>query len=84
MSEIEFTPQEKESMVKKLRQYLTENLDQEISRFDAEFLLDFISKEIGVYFYNRGLFDAQAILKKRLDDLTEAIYELEKPTGSSR
>jgi len=84
MIEIEFSLQEKESMVKKLQQYFSANLEQELNRFDAEFLLDFFAREIGVFYYNRGLFDARAILQKRLDDLAEAIYELEKPTGLGR
>lgn len=51
-----------------------------IGRFDAEFLLDFFSGEVGSYFYNRGPYDAQAILSSKLDDLSEAIYQLERPT----
>ncbi len=54
-------------------------LDQEIGGFDAQFLLDFISKELGSYYYNLGLSDAQMILAKKLDDLNDAISLLEKP-----
>ena len=45
----------------------------------AEFLLDFFTEEIGPYYYNRGLGDAQAVLSERLESIGEAIYELEKP-----
>jgi len=84
MSDIKFSKEEKEVITKKIQLYFTENLDQEIGRFDAEFLLDFFAKEIGTYFYNRGLYDAQAILSRRLDDMAEVIYELEKPTNFRR
>jgi uncharacterized protein (DUF2164 family) len=83
MSEIEFSQDEKEVLVQKLKHYFTEELDQEIGQFDAEFLLDFFSKEIGVYHYNHGLREAQAIFKSRVESITDAIYELEIPTEFS-
>ena len=80
---IEFTKQEKELLVHKFKHYFTEELDQEIGQFDAEFLLDFFGKEMGIYYYNRGLIDAQDIFKSRVDSITDAIYELEVPTEFS-
>jgi len=76
---IEFSKDEKEALVEKIRTYLIDELGQEIGHFDAEFLLDFFGEEIGKYFYNRGLYDAQAILEGRMDAITEAIAEMEKP-----
>ena len=81
--QIEFTKQEKELLVQKLKHYFTNELDQDIGQFDAEFLLDFFGKELGVYYYNRGLIDAQDIFKSRVDSITDAIYELEVPTEFS-
>lgn len=80
MSEIEFTREEREAICRKIQRYFQEELDQEIGQFDAGFLLDFFAEEIGPYFYNRGLYDAQAILQSRLENIGEAIYEIEKPT----
>lgn len=80
MADISFTEDEKAIIVRKIQLYFTEELKQEIGRFDAEFLLDFFSGEVGSYFYNRGLYDAQAILSSKLDDLSESIYLLERPT----
>ncbi len=80
MPEIEFSKDEKQILVTKVQQYFKEALEQEIGRFDAEFLLDFFTEEVGPYYYNRGLYDAQAILEKRIDNIAEAIYEIEKPT----
>ena len=80
MSKIEFGKEEKETICRKIQLYFREELEQDIGGFDAEFLLDFFSKEIGPYFYNRGLYDAQAILASRLENINEAIYEIEKPT----
>ena len=80
MPEIEFTKEEKAVLVGKIQLYFREELDQKIGQFDAEFLLDFFSAEVGAYYYNRGLYDAQAVLEKRLETITEAISEIEKPT----
>lgn len=80
MPVIEFSKEEKEILVRKIQLYFSEELEQEIGGFDAQFLLDFFAGEIGAYFYNRGLYDAQAILEKRLESIAEAIYDLEMPT----
>jgi uncharacterized protein (DUF2164 family) len=77
---IEFSKEEKAVIVQKVRDYFESELSQEIGQFDAEFLLDFFSAKIGVYFYNRGLSDARAVVANRLDSITEAIYEIEKPS----
>ncbi|WP_455219904.1 DUF2164 domain-containing protein [Kaarinaea lacus] len=80
MSEIAFTKEEKDLIVRKIQLYFKEELNSEIGQFDAQFLLDFFAEEVGSYFYNRGLYEAQAILEQRLDDITDAIYQLEKIT----
>ena len=84
MPDIQFSAAEKEVIVGKIKRYFAEELKQEIGRFDAEFLLDFFAGEIGAYFYNRGLYDAQAILSNKMDELGEAIYQLERPTEICR
>ncbi len=83
MTNIKFTLQEKDQLIWKLQQYFSRELDQELAQFDADFLLDFFEKEMGAFFYNRGLYDAQAILVDRFDSLTDAIYEIEKPTSTT-
>ena len=84
MSGIKFSKDEKEHIIRKIQLYFSEELEQKIGQFDAEFLLDFFSEEVGAYYYNRGLFDAQAILESKLENMADAIYELEKPTDISR
>ena len=74
----DFTREEKEAIVAKIQAWFEKELKQDIGQFDAEFLLDFFGDEVGKYFYNRGLYDAQAILEGRMDNITDAISELEK------
>jgi uncharacterized protein (DUF2164 family) len=79
MSEIKFSKEEKETLIPKIKMYLHEELDMEVGNFDAEFLLDFFSEEIGPYFYNRGIRDSLDMLDARMDEVKESIYVLEKP-----
>ena len=80
MSEIKFTNQEKEAMVVKLQAYFEKELTQELEQFDAEFLLDFVSKELGAYYYNRGLHDARSVFEQRIQTIDDDLYAIEKET----
>ena len=83
MTSIEFSDLEKDILAQKLKRYMADELSVDIGQFDSEFLLDFISENIGIYYYNRGLRDAQQIFKDRVDSTVDAIYELEYPTEFS-
>lgn len=84
MSGIEFSGDEKEAIARKIQRYFSEELDQDIGLFDAQFLLDFFTEEIGPWYYNRGLYDAQAIIEKQVESIGEAIYEIEQATPVRR
>jgi uncharacterized protein (DUF2164 family) len=83
MSTIKFSSTETEQLVTKIQSYFAKELEQDLGQFDAEFLLDFFAKEVGAYFYNRGLFDAQTVIAAKLDNVSEmvqeGISEIEKP-----
>ena len=78
MSEIEFSNQQKSAMSEDLRRYLENECDLELGQFDAEFLFDHICKRFGPAFYNKGLQDAQAIIERKVMDIADDIFELEK------
>ena len=80
MSKIEFSTRQKESIIPKIQRYFEQELDHDIGQFDADFLLDFFSEQIGAYYYNQGLQDAQAVIQSSIDNISEAIEEIEKPT----
>lgn len=81
MSRIEFSSEQRAAMVEKLQDYFDSELDQELEQFDAEFLLDFFSKEIGAHFYNQGLHDARAVFESRIETIDDEIYAIEKETN---
>lgn len=84
MSDIKFSNEEKEILVQKLKSYFQKELDHEIGQFESEFFLDFISGEIGAFYYNKGLNDAQAIINGKIEDISDALYEIERPTSFVR
>ena len=82
MSEIiKLSADSKADIVKKIKLYFQEELRQDIGQFDAEFLLDFFSQEVGAYYYNQGVLDARAVLQTKLETIDDALYEIERPVG---
>ncbi len=78
MEKMEFSKEEKAAMVKKVQFYFSEELDSDIGSFDAEFLIDFFAEEIGPFFYNRGLYDAEAAVTERVAEISDALLQLER------
>jgi uncharacterized protein (DUF2164 family) len=78
MSEITFSRDEKEVLISKLQRYFEDELGTSLGQFDGDFLLDFISKEMGASFYNKGVNDARAVVTSRLQVIDEELYAIEK------
>ena len=53
-------------------------LDSEIGTIPAEQLLNFFTETIGPFYYNQGLSDAQAVLARLADNISDEIYGLEQ------
>ncbi len=81
MPEIKLSAEQTARAVTLLQDYFTEKLDSEIGQFDAEFLLDFFAKEIGVFYYNQAIADAHALLHTQIENVSENLLELEKWTS---
>lgn len=78
MNDVKFSRDETDRVVAKIKGYFEEELGQEIGSFEAEFLFDFFGKELGPYFYNRGLTDAHTLFLERAEEVGYQIQELEK------
>ena len=79
MKEITLTKEQTSQIVAKIKAYFSTELNQEIGGFEAEFLMEFFAKEIGPYFYNSGLADAQKLFTQQLEEASYMVDELEKP-----
>jgi uncharacterized protein (DUF2164 family) len=75
---VRFSKEETAALVRALQAYFDAELDQKLGDIPAQMLLDFLITTLGPAFYNRGLYDAQAIVAARMDDLGDAILGLEK------
>ena len=74
---VKLSDEETEKVVDRIKDYFIKELDSEIGRFDAEFLIEFFGKEIGRYYYNKGLRDAEVVIESALDSAKEALYGME-------
>ncbi|MHA6298455.1 DUF2164 domain-containing protein [Devosia sp. CAU 1758] len=84
MKPISFSREETKAIVGDIQDYFREELDQSIGVIPAEMLMQFFAEKMGAYFYNRGLYDAQALVRKKIDDVSDEIFSLEQVTRSSR
>jgi uncharacterized protein (DUF2164 family) len=79
MAKIELDCKTAEVLAAAVAQHLKEELEVEIGVFEAGDLVRILAERIGPVFYNQGLKDAQALLRARLETITDAIEGLEKP-----
>ncbi|MDO9475807.1 MAG: DUF2164 domain-containing protein [Pseudohongiella sp.] len=84
MSKIEFSKKEKEIMIQKVKTYFREELNQDIGNFDAEFLIDFFAEQMGGFFYNRGLYDAETMISEKVSEISDLLLQLEKPVFAGK
>jgi uncharacterized protein (DUF2164 family) len=80
MSKYNFTKEQKDNIVQKIKLYYQSEFSENIGQFDAEFLLEFFAKEIGNYFYNQGLQDASKAINTHIDAINDTLYTMEEPT----
>lgn len=76
--EVSLTSEEKLQFAELLKDYLTAELDIELGRFDAEFIIDHLAETMGKTFYNKGLADARVLLDKQMDEISDGLYGMEQ------
>ncbi len=81
---VAFSKEERSEIVGRIQRYFHDELQQEIGSVSAELFLNFFAEEIGGFFYNRGLHDAQAVFARKLEDINDEIYGLEKRSARTR
>lgn len=61
-------------LVVDIRGFYLEELDEELSAFRAERLLEFFLERVAPAVYNQAVQDARAFMQERLDDLDGEVY----------
>tara|TARA_R110000787_G_C13172198_1_gene420859 strand:+ start:130 stop:384 length:255 start_codon:yes stop_codon:yes gene_type:complete len=84
MKPITFSREETKALVGEIQEYFREELDQDIGALPAEMLTRFFGEKMGAYFYNRGVYDAQELITKRMESLSYDVFALEQPTKHLR
>ncbi|MCY0146236.1 DUF2164 domain-containing protein [Hoeflea sp. G2-23] len=84
MKPVTFSPEETKAVVREIQVYFEEELDQQIGAIPAEMLMKFFTDKMGAYFYNRGVYDAQALVRDRMEVLVDDMFALEQPTRHLR
>ncbi len=78
MKPIAFSKEEQRDLIPRIKAFVRDELDQEIGDLQAGMLLDFFANSLGHAVYNRALYDAQALIAAKADEMSEALYALEK------
>ena len=53
----------------KIREYVSENFETDVGNLQAELFLEFISENVGTYYYNKAVMDSMAFIIEKADDL---------------
>ncbi len=72
------TKDEMQEAAARLQTYLRDEMEVEVGRLPAEMLVEFIGRDIGRLFYNRGLRDAETVVRQKVEDIADALYGLER------
>jgi len=59
---------QKDNAIANIRTYILENYDLEIGNLQAEIFLDFISENMGAYYYNQGVADSMTFMSEKVED----------------
>lgn len=78
MKPIQFSREERADVTARLRTYFRDELEIDLAALPAEMLLDYLGREIGPFFYNRAVYDAQAVVAKKAEDIVETLAGLER------
>ena len=74
---IKLSDERRDQLVSATQRFFAEELDREISDFQAARLIDFFIKSLGAPVYNQAIQDARAAVQTKLDDIEGEFYEPE-------
>lgn len=78
MKPIVFSKEEQRDLIPRIKAFVRDELDLEIGDLQSSMLMDFFAEKLGHAVYNRALYDAQALIAAKADEMAEALYALER------
>ncbi|HEY8464929.1 MAG TPA: DUF2164 domain-containing protein [Bacillota bacterium] len=76
---LKISREQKMQLIRMVQEYFRKERDEEIGDLAAEFLLDFVTKQITPFIYNQAIDEVQALLTQKTAALEEDIYALKMP-----
>lgn len=64
----------RDQLIRRLQGFFLKELDEDLSRFRAEQILDFHLEALGPQVYNQAVQDARKFMQERLDDLDAEVH----------
>lgn len=78
MKPIVFSKEEQRDLVPRIKTFVRDELDTDIGDLQASMLMDFFAETLGHAVYNRAIYDAQALIAAKAEEMAEALYALER------
>ncbi len=75
--------EQKQQLILLVQQYFRDERDEEIGDLPAEFLIDFMMKQLGPIIYNQAIDDLQTVMSQKMTSLEEDMYALKMPVKLS-
>nr|WP_312894716.1 DUF2164 domain-containing protein [Paenibacillus eucommiae] len=75
---IKIPKEDKENLVKRLQNYFYEERSEEIGDLAAEFLLDFMIKEMGPVIYNQAIDDSVKLVGQKMIAMEEDLQSIKQ------
>lgn len=66
---ITLSKEQKTNAAVKIKDYVMENFDIEIGNLQSGIFVDFITNNIGVYYYNKAIADSLSFMTEKAEDL---------------
>lgn len=76
---IKIPKEQKIQIISLLQQYFRKERDEEIGDLPAEFLMDFMMKQISPFIYNQAINDVQSVISQKIALLEEDVDALKMP-----
>ena len=65
---IQLTKEQKLNAAAKIKEYVEENFETEIGNLQSTIFIDFITENIGMYYYNKAIADAMTFMTEKIED----------------
>ena len=75
---IRLSEERRTDLMESLARFFENELDVELSEFQASRLIDFLVRELGAPIYNQAVQDARRFLEEKLTDLEGEFFEPEE------